>query len=232
MSQLLVSVRNVTEANAALSGGADVIDVKEPQNGPLGQADVQTIREVFEHVAGRKPVSAACGELLDTDNRTDLPLTYRKWGPAGCRGLCWGDLLKDRHNSWGKETVVTVAYADAEQANAPSVAEIHAFALQLPGTVFLIDTFRKQPGQNLLTHLSKPQLFDLVRSCHDKQVKIALAGSLGFADIEALLDLQPDFFAVRGAVCSVGRNSPIDGNKVQQLAELVHGSRAKEITNP
>ena len=38
MSGLLVSVRNVEEALAALEGGASLIDVKEPSRGPLGRA--------------------------------------------------------------------------------------------------------------------------------------------------------------------------------------------------
>ena len=37
--RLLVSVRNASEARAAINGGADVIDIKEPDHGPLGMAD-------------------------------------------------------------------------------------------------------------------------------------------------------------------------------------------------
>ena len=36
--KLLVSVRSADEARAALAGGADLIDVKEPAHGPLGAA--------------------------------------------------------------------------------------------------------------------------------------------------------------------------------------------------
>src|SRR5207237_10897019 len=36
-SGLLVSVRSATEAGAALEGGADLIDIKEPRHGPLGR---------------------------------------------------------------------------------------------------------------------------------------------------------------------------------------------------
>jgi len=34
--RLLVSVRDASEARAALAGGAGIIDAKEPLNGPLG----------------------------------------------------------------------------------------------------------------------------------------------------------------------------------------------------
>ena len=62
---LLVSVRSAAEALAALAGGADVIDVKEPNQGSLGAADDDTISAVVRAVAGRAPVSAALGELVD-----------------------------------------------------------------------------------------------------------------------------------------------------------------------
>ena len=51
--QLLVSVRDATEAAAALHGGAGLIDVKEPARGPLGRADAATIAAVVQTVAGR-----------------------------------------------------------------------------------------------------------------------------------------------------------------------------------
>ena len=38
-TRLLVSVRSADEAEAAIAGGADVIDVKEPSHGPLGMSE-------------------------------------------------------------------------------------------------------------------------------------------------------------------------------------------------
>ena len=48
---LLVSVRNAEEAAAALAGGADVIDAKDPAAGALGPVPVQVFREI--RTAGR-----------------------------------------------------------------------------------------------------------------------------------------------------------------------------------
>ena len=62
---LLVSVRNAVEAEVALGGGADWIDVKEPTRGALGAADPQTIQSVIQTVAGRTPVSVAVGEFQE-----------------------------------------------------------------------------------------------------------------------------------------------------------------------
>ena len=62
MTRLLVSVRSAAEAEAALSGGASVIDVKEPTRGALGRADDAVIADVVRSPAGRRsaPPSASC----------------------------------------------------------------------------------------------------------------------------------------------------------------------------
>jgi uncharacterized protein (UPF0264 family) len=63
VAKLLVSVRSPVEAEAALAGGAGIIDVKEPRNGPLGRARAEVWREVQLAVTHRVPVSVALGEL-------------------------------------------------------------------------------------------------------------------------------------------------------------------------
>ncbi len=89
MTALLVSVRSAAEAEAALAGGAALIDVKEPARGALGRADDAVIADVVRAVAGRAPVSAALGELRD--GAPALPaglglLSFVKCGLAGCAG--------------------------------------------------------------------------------------------------------------------------------------------------
>ena len=94
--RLLVSVRGVAEARSALSGGCDILDVKEPSHGPLGMADVQTIAEILHDVrAGQTPceipVSAALGEVADWLPHGGTPalpagLDYAKLGMAGIGG--------------------------------------------------------------------------------------------------------------------------------------------------
>src|SRR5258708_39763272 len=49
-TQLLVSVRTVAEAEAALAGGCDVLDIKEPNRGAMGMADPATIATVVRRV--------------------------------------------------------------------------------------------------------------------------------------------------------------------------------------
>src|SRR5262245_38153018 len=96
MVELLVSVRSVEEAQAALEGGASIIDVKEPSAGSLGRASFKTITGVVRQVARRVPVSAALGELGESGEGSDglafLRLDYAKWGLAGSRAS-WRETL-------------------------------------------------------------------------------------------------------------------------------------------
>ncbi|HXV96934.1 MAG TPA: (5-formylfuran-3-yl)methyl phosphate synthase [Anaerolineae bacterium] len=44
--QLLISATNAVEAQAALQGGADIMDVKNPAEGALGAANVAALRDI------------------------------------------------------------------------------------------------------------------------------------------------------------------------------------------
>ncbi len=91
MAGLLVSVRSAEEAKAAVEGGATVIDVKEPDRGPLGRASAATWRAVRHVVPPAIPVSVALGELRDWGGmgKGDLNgIAFRKLGLAGA-GRDW-----------------------------------------------------------------------------------------------------------------------------------------------
>jgi uncharacterized protein (UPF0264 family) len=226
--KLLISVRSAEEALAAVDGGADVIDIKEPSRGSLGRADDAIVGAVLQLVAGRRMVSAACGELLEGNacpmqRYGTYHLSYVKWGLAGCA----------HHNDWPHRLVakaqslpitcrpVMAAYADWRRSESPTVEEACAFACERPMGAFLIDTWRKD-GTTLLDHLRSKEIEQLVHRCRDARVPIALAGSLGAPQIRELWHLAPDWFAVRAAACRDGeRGAAIDVARVRQLVDLM-----------
>lgn len=59
MAGLLVSVRNAIEAQTAVAGGAQLIDVKEPFAGSLGAASVAQWQEVIDTCGDQVPLSVA-----------------------------------------------------------------------------------------------------------------------------------------------------------------------------
>ena len=227
-SGLLVSVRSAAEAMAALEGGADIIDVKEPRNGALGRAADGVLADVIQHVAGQRPVSAACGELVDLDD-SPLPagVAFLKCGLAKLgRGSRWQRQLEAFRGRAAPATVVTVAYADWKQAGAPAWSDVVEVALSKPG-VLLIDTFDKTANRgahpaSLLDWVPLDEIQRLCRRAHAAGVRLALAGSLRVPHILQLLDARPTWFAVRGAVCDANdRDGAVHGLKVQSLAQLL-----------
>lgn len=228
---LLVSVRSAAEARRALAGGAAIIDVKEPRHGSLGRAADAVIRGVVDVVGGARPVSAALGEW--TDDPRAIPsaeLTYVKWGLAGCqRRTDWRTQLARCAAEQRRPQVVFVAYADWECAQAPSVDEVFALAQEQPGSVMLIDTHCKDASVSLgkrratlLDWLPIAGIEELCVRCREAQVRIALAGSLGPTEIERLLHVRPDWFAVRGAACAdQDRQASVQEDKVRALVDLL-----------
>jgi uncharacterized protein (UPF0264 family) len=230
-TRLLVSVRSAAEAEAALQGGADLIDVKEPARGPLGQADDATLVAVIARVAGRRPVSAARGELVpDVRLPHRRGLSYVKWGLAGWLGRPgWRDILRPLRADAGPAGpgVVVAAYADWCRAAAPPVEEVAAFAREQPGSILLIDTYdkgRQRPATNgltLLDWLPLPALTALCASCREAGVYVAVAGSLGPGQVAAVRAARPDWLAVRGAACRGGRDGTVSAALVRALARLL-----------
>jgi (5-formylfuran-3-yl)methyl phosphate synthase len=229
MTRLLVSVRNAAEAEAALAGGAHVIDVKEPSRGPLGRADDATIAEVVRAVAGRRPVSAALGELQDFERWPEClsQLQFVKWGWAALRtsslpaAMADWALARRTCEQNAQCEIVTVAYADALRADAPDVEELVDYVVCAKQRVLLLDTFEKD-GRTLLDWLNEARLEGIIKRCRTADIRVALAGSLGFHEIRALKRLRPDWFAVRGAACpGRQRNATIDSGLVWRLVELL-----------
>jgi uncharacterized protein (UPF0264 family) len=229
MTQLLVSVRNEEEAVAALHGGADWIDLKEPKRGPLGFVDSDVAKRIAAVVANRASLSAAAGEMFD----------WMGWGPAfvyGAEGvkllklglarqglqdwkLAWLDVQKSV--GYVSQELVPVMYADFKTAQSPSPAEILSLLPEVICPWVLIDTFDKAAG-SLLDILDRPALADLLGSIRDRGKRTVVAGRLT-ADSIAELPLELiDVVAVRSAACRGDRNGVVCADRVARLRSLLN----------
>ncbi len=61
--KLLISPMNEKEASEAIAGGADIIDVKNPQEGPLGANFPWVIKRIREITPKNIQVSCTIGEV-------------------------------------------------------------------------------------------------------------------------------------------------------------------------
>lgn len=245
--RLLVSVRSVQEAQAALASGAEVIDVKEPSRGSLGAADHETVAAVVRAVEDRAPVSAALGELVDLLERggrrlqtstigvgdashsslavqPPLPsgVAYFKVGLAHCAPLAdwpahWRDVSA---RLGGSARPVAVTYADWRAVSAPDPQEVLAAAVSAQCPALLIDTWGKASG-TLFEHWPAEALRAFIERAHGHNLAIVLAGSLTEAALKVAVRLQPDLIAVRGAACEGGRDGDVSRSRVAALRQAI-----------
>jgi beta-ribofuranosylaminobenzene 5'-phosphate synthase len=216
-TQMLVSVRSAAEAEDASSCGVDVIDVKEPSRGPLGDADESTRNAVVnwwndilvEYVGGDRvrrhvDLSFAFGDLSNADRiaraqRSTKSLRTRHFWKIGFAGEL-------RRNDWderflnlakqvaerseaGPASLIPVAYADDANAESPNWREIveRVCRKREAWSYFLVDTFSKET--NFWAALGgREGVRELFCVCKEEKIKLALAGSLKIDDIDRLAD--------------------------------------------
>ncbi|MBX9789244.1 MAG: (5-formylfuran-3-yl)methyl phosphate synthase [Pirellulales bacterium] len=230
MTGLLVSVRDEDEALAALRGGADWIDVKEPSRGALGRADPDVIAKIVSIVKARRPVSAALGELSEVTSSLlrQLPkgLELVKIGLARCA------YHHDWRDTWAGVAAIlptdialaAVVYADWRLAEAPSPREILQTGRSIGCRALLVDTFDKG-GPSSLECWASDELTEFSGNVRDAGLRLVLAGSLTLNDVCRTLPLAPDLLAVRGAVCRGGREGTIDAERVRELVTALESRR-------
>jgi len=237
---LLVSVRDAAEAAEALDGGAAIIDVKEPRHGPLGAAEPEAIAAVARVVGTRRPWTMACGELggdaadesvagsirsrldrmLALLEGSAVPPAAVKIGLAGAAGTDWQRRLVAIFESLpaGSDRVA-VAYADWQQAGAPSPPEVIAAAAGLNCPVLLIDTFDKTSG-GLFACCPPGMPATWVAAARAARLQVALAGRITPAEIRSAWGLRPDVVALRSAVCFNGRGGAVQAGLVRSAVSL------------
>lgn len=222
MTALLASVLSPDEAEAALQGGADIIDLKDPRRGALGALPDPVIGAAVARVAGRRPASATAG---------DLPMepalvagTARRIGGLGVDfvkvGLFPGGDLAGTLDALAEQAaaglkLVAVMFADLS----PDFSLVPDLAARGFAGVML-DTADKGAG-GLRHHQNSTALGDFVRRARAEGLYTGLAGSLGLGDVAPLLELAPDYLGFRGALTAGGRNAAIDPAAVAALRRAI-----------
>jgi uncharacterized protein (UPF0264 family) len=227
--KLLVSVSDGAEAAAALEGGADIIDAKDPGSGALGAVTLDVFREIHARVAGVRTVTAALGDL---NEETDIERAAAAYARAGASLVKVGFsgvrstsrvaalLAAAREGAAEHAGVIATAYADADR-----VATVDPFAMvdaaaRAGAAGVLIDTADKRgPG---LRHLMSPTtLRSWVRAARDGGLMVALAGKLTAEDLGLADEAGADIVGVRGAACDHGRTGRVIASRVRQIRSAV-----------
>jgi uncharacterized protein (UPF0264 family) len=233
--RLLVSVVDAAEARVAAAAGADVIDVKDPSRGALGEAAPHVVRAVREATPPHLPVSAALG-----DGPFTPAVAVTLAGDAAASGAAFVKLglretsLEAAAASIGAARarlpagvhVVVAGFADFARAGAPHPRALPGLAVAAGAQGCLLDTAVKD-GRGLFHWLGAPELKAFVEACRVRGLFSALAGSLRAEDLTRLVPIAPDLVGVRGAACVGDRvGGRVDAARVRVLVRARDGRPA------
>jgi uncharacterized protein (UPF0264 family) len=227
--QLLVSVKDAIEAAAALDGGADIIDAKDPDNGALAAVAVDVFREIHGLVGGVRLVTAALGDAVDAASAGTIANEYARAGAKlvkiGFAGIASHArvatlLAAARDGAAGHAGVIATAYADADRVASLDPFAIVDAAAAAAVTGVLLDTADKQ-GPGLGELMSLATLRAWVAAARDARLLVAVAGKLTADDFAMVNDAGTDIVGVRGAACDNGRTGRISAAHVHQLTSVV-----------
>lgn len=231
--QLLVSVSNAAEARAAVQGGADIIDAKDPLVGALGAVRPEVMSRIRRAVDSSRLVTAALGDAgtsHDGIEQLACELVARgarlvKVGFAGVSDAARVEAIVTRltracasvHQASG---VVAVAYADAQDSERIDERRLLSIAGRCGARGVLVDTADKC-GPGLLDLWSIAALEAWVSEAHSCGLTAAVAGKLRLDDLTAVAETGADVAGVRGAACVGGRVGRVSSERVRALAAIV-----------
>jgi (5-formylfuran-3-yl)methyl phosphate synthase len=241
--QLLISVVDVDEVDAARAGGADILDLKNPAEGSLGAPTPATIIEVRRAAPRPQLLSVAIGDMPDLPGTAALAAV----GAAACGadyvkvGL-WGPRTEAAAVALLRQASAAVAaypgvsliaggYADAERAGTLDPCSLPAVALRGGATGCLIDTAIKD-GRPLFDFLKPETLAGLIKDAHEAGLLMALAGAIRLKDLPILRDLGADIVGIRSAACRDSKRAgPLEAARVRQLRALLDGAGMALLTD-
>lgn len=224
--RLLVSVRDADEAALARDAGADLVDAKDPEYGPLGGLPVATVCAIVARVGATVLTSAVVGEAPSGH------ALHERIAATAAAGV---DYVKVAVRP--VEARATLARA-AVSAPGRLIGVVFAedgvpadLAARLAAACFrgaMIDT-RGKAGLRLTDLIATAELSAFVAACRNHGLLCGLAGSLAITDIAALAANRPDYLGFRGSLCRDGdRRSALDLERVAAAVRALRSSSRRD----
>ena len=238
--KLLISPKDEKEATEAVAGGADIVDVKNPIEGPLGANFPWIIRRIRQITPAEIEVSCTIGEAPNLAGSMALAslgaattgVNYIKSGLHGIKKPRNAVNLLRKIIRAAREynpaiKVVASGYADAARANTVDPLKVPEIAYEADADVAMLDTAVKD-GRTLFKFLSMDHLQQFIETSHSYGMKAAFAGSLHKEDLPKVQALGADIAGVRSAACTLNDriNGQITRAKVQELVEIVKQTKS------
>ena len=223
MSAMLASVNSLPEALLLQGFAADIIDLKQPEQGALGALETEVVAQIVQALAPETTVSATIGDMaMQPQTVFDAVQAMAATGVDFVKiGLFpEGDTLATIQRlaaiTQQGTALIAVLFADAK----PDFEILDALATAgFRGA--MLDTMHK--GQGSLTDvLSLTVLNDFVQRCANLGLLSGLAGSLRESDVTVLSPLNLDYLGFRGALCQQqSRTAQLDRQQIARIRYLV-----------
>ena len=219
--RVLVSVRDIAEAESACLFGADLVDAKDPTRGALGALDVGLVREMVLRVSGRAATSAVAGEPADAHELAACVAAMAETGvdyvkvalPPGPRADP-AALAEAARSAPRRLIAVLFAEAGIDWPALPRLAQAGFVGA-------MIDTSAKD-GRRLTDWIVPAELAAFTTACRGHGLISGLAGSLGLVDIPVLAGLGAGYLGFRGGLCRGGdRTRDLDPDRVAEAARTL-----------
>ncbi|MDR1466888.1 MAG: (5-formylfuran-3-yl)methyl phosphate synthase [Oscillospiraceae bacterium] len=227
----MISVVNKDEALIARDSKAELIDIKNPEEGSLGAQSPLVIKEIVDVLPSDIEISATVGDV------PYLPCTiaqaayavasfgvkYVKIGFKGCKNSEEAKNLANKIVNSVKEfdsNIIIGCYADYKENNTLSPFEILEGVKNTGVSGILIDTLGKK-GKNLFDYMGAEELKKFTYETHMHNLLVALAGSIKYDHIGVLKEMGADISGVRGAICDGDRMSEINPEKIKKFMSQI-----------
>lgn len=235
--KVLISPVSLDEAKAVIDGGADIIDVKNTNEGSLGAQFPWVIQAIAE-LANQTGllVSATLGDLpfkpgtaaLAARGAATAGARYKKAGLYGVRSQAeaaemMSAVVQAARDVDPRTLVVAAGYADFRRFGGLHFEDLIAAASQSGCDLVMVDTAIKD-GKTLFDALSLAEITDFFAMARRAGLQVALAGSIQAKHLPVLQALGPDIVGIRGAVCDESdRTRGIKAELVRAFTEAACG---------
>ena len=232
--QVIISPVSLEEAASIIEAKADIIDIKNVNEGSLGAQFPWNIAEIVDYIHGNGvTASATLGDLPYKPGTAALAaygvahcgVNYIKAGLHGlntyAEALEMMDAIRRAVRMVSADAkVVALGYADYRRFNGLNKWVLVRAAKAAQCDVVMVDTAIKD-GKTLFDVLTLDEIKDFVGMAKEANLQVALAGSIKAEHAEELLKIQPDIIGVRGAVCGgTDRYSKISVEKTKAFLSL------------
>ena len=231
--KLLISIRSIEEVKVVNGLNIDIIDLKEPKNGPIGMLDFIDIKKIVLALRDNN----FCGKISTTFELNDGNLSRNDIAKIENLGSVGLDYIKvgvsADGNTWANLKKFTESLSKIKNRVLENklilvlmITDKHSFKFVKnisPSMVgkfsgIMIDTLDKENGSVFdivnLTELSIIKKFAL-----ENNIDFGIAGSLDVSHTSLINQLQPNWAGYRGGVCLKKRSGPLSRVRLENLID-------------